>query len=71
MAHDLVGDADLPVELEGAGMDDDRTGFAARTRVLVDDADRHALTCQEQCQGKAGRPGACDENLMLRHGAFS
>jgi hypothetical protein len=66
-ADHLVGEADLAVELECAGVDDQRARGDAWFGDLVDDADADAEASEPEGENEAGRASADDEDLSVGH----
>ncbi len=62
---DVVGDAELAVELEGAGLDGHRAGRLARAGVSVDQAERTPRPRQPEGEDQAGRAGADDQDVAV------
>ena len=67
-AHDFVGEAELAVELEGAGVDDEGAGSGARFGDFIDDADADAEAREPEGEVQARGAGADDEDLGVGHG---
>ena len=62
-----LAQAELIVELQGAGMDHEGTGSPARPVVLINDAKRHAVPAEPECEDESCRPGTDDQD-GLGHG---
>ena len=60
VADDFVGDAELAVELERAGVDDEGAGGGARLGDFVDDANADAEAREPEGEVEAGGAGADD-----------
>ena len=60
---DFVGDAELAVELERAGVDDEGARGRARFGGFVDDADADAEPGEPEGEDEAGGAGADDQHL--------
>jgi len=66
--HHIVGDADFAIELERAGVNDERARGRARLGHLVDDAHAHAIFRKPQREHEAGGAGAGDQDIGIGHG---
>ncbi len=67
LLHDFIRDAELSVELERAGVDDQGSGRCARFGNFVDDADADAAAREPEREKQSGGTGADDEDLGLGH----
>ena len=67
---DIVGEAELAVELQRARVDDEGARGLPRSRVLVDNAERNTVTREAQREDEAGRTGAHDQDLGRGHRAL-
>ena len=64
---DLVGDAELAIELQGPGLDGHGAGGLAGPGVLVDQAERCPGPRQPEGEDQPGRAGSDDQDLRLAH----
>ena len=60
--HHLIGEAELPVELQSPRMQAHRAGFPAGPFLTVDDPHRNATTSQAQSHHQAGGSRPDDQN---------
>ena len=70
--HGVVCDSDLPVELERARLDGQRSRRRSRSFGAINDPDRHAEPRQPERQNESRRAGANDEDwgARFRHASF-
>ena len=64
---DVVGDPQLAIELQGAGMDHQRSRRGSRLGDLVDDPDGDAAPRQPEREHEAGWTRADDKHLWIGH----
>src|SRR6476646_3841902 len=72
--HSVVRDSDLPVQLERARLDGQRSRRRSRSVRAIDDADRHPEPREPECEDESRRAGTDDEHgavLRLTHGRHS
>ncbi|VVO38618.1 hypothetical protein PS718_05588 [Pseudomonas fluorescens] len=68
VAHDGLGQVQLPIQLQRSRLHRQRPGSGARCGGLVDDAHLHAQFAQPQGQHQPGGAGADDQDIAAVHG---
>ncbi|MNQ91801.1 hypothetical protein D3C85_1071980 [compost metagenome] len=70
LLHDGVGQVQLAVQLQGAGLHGQCAGSGAGFEGLVDDAHGNAQFAEPECQYQPGRAGADDQYVAMLHDGF-